>query len=286
MTQPSGWYDDPQDPALLRYWDGVVWSDNVTPKVSPTLGQSNIGMPYGVAPAAARPQAPGSHGAQGTPPPPGVYGQQDPGHPGPMPGYGQYPGQQQGWQSNRPSTPDGVALSGWWRRVGARILDGIIVWVVALPLTFAPMRTMSDLLGDWFQQVLDAVDAGSTTTPPVPDGLNGPILQISLTILVVYVIYEVAFLAMTGATPGKRATGISVRLRDRPGVPPLSAVLTRTAVKEGGNLLGIVPIVGAIGSLFGLIDSLWPLWDNQKQAIHDKVGATNVVLGQQPKRTR
>jgi hypothetical protein len=26
------------------------------------------------------------------------------------------------------------------------------------------------------------------------------------------------------------------------------------------------------------------LWDDKKQAIHDKVGATNVVVGPQPKR--
>ena len=59
MTQPSGWYDDPQDPSQLRYWDGVVWSSHVTPKVSPTVAQSSIGMPYGVTPAASRPPAPG-----------------------------------------------------------------------------------------------------------------------------------------------------------------------------------------------------------------------------------
>jgi uncharacterized RDD family membrane protein YckC len=33
-----------------------------------------------------------------------------------------------------------------------------------------------------------------------------------------------------------------------------------------------------------MLDSLWPLWDDEKQAIHDKVAATNVVVGPQPKR--
>ena len=56
MTQPAGWYDDPQDPSQLRYWDGVVWSNHVSPKVSPTVDQSTIGMPYGVMPASARPR--------------------------------------------------------------------------------------------------------------------------------------------------------------------------------------------------------------------------------------
>jgi uncharacterized RDD family membrane protein YckC len=79
--------------------------------------------------------------------------------------------------------------------------------------------------------------------------------------------------------------GISVRLRDKPGPPPLPAVLKRTAVKEGGAVFGGVPFLGTIGSLFTLVDDLWPLWDVKKQAIHDKVAATNVVVGPQPKRT-
>jgi uncharacterized RDD family membrane protein YckC len=286
MTQPSGWYDDPQDPSQLRYWDGVSWSSHVTPKVSPTVQDSNIGMPYGVAPAAARPQTPGSHGAQGPPTSPGNYGpaeqwppgQGQPG--GPMPAYGQ----PADWQANRLTTPDGVVLSGWWKRVFARILDQIIVSILALPLTFAPMREMVTTFQDYFERVIAAVQAGSSTMPAQPEGLTGAAVQVSLTILAVSVIYEVAFLTMTGATLGKKALGISVRLREKPGPPPLAVVLKRTAVKDVGELVGVVPVLGFFGSLFSLFDSLWPLWDDKNQAIHDKVAATNVVVGPQPKR--
>ena len=284
MTQPSGWYDDPQDPSQLRYWDGVIWSSHVTPKVSPTVEQSQIGMPYSVTPAAARPQAPGSHGAQGAPTAQGGYGppQQGEGQQG-----GQWPayGQQLGWQSGRPTTPDGVVLSGWWKRVLARIIDGFIVWIVALPLTFAPLQRATTTFSDYLQKVWVAVEAGSSTMPAQPTAqLNGPILLASLIVLAVYLVYEIAFLTRTGATLGRRAVGISVRLRDKAGPPPLFAVLKRTAVKEGGNLVGAVPVLGLLGSLFSLLDVLWPLWDDKKQAIHDKVGATNVVVGPQPKR--
>ena len=281
MTQPSGWYDDPQDPSQLRYWDGVSWSSHVTPKVSPTVQDSNIGMPYGVAPAAERPQSPGSRGAQGAPTATGEYrpAQQWP-QGGPMPAYGQ----QLGWQSNQAMTPDGVVLSGWWKRVLARIIDSIIISIVALPLTFAPIKQAVNVLQDYLQQVINAVEAGSSTTPPVPDGLSGPILQISLTILVLNLVYEIAFLTRTGATPGKRVVGISVRLRDKPGPPPLDAVLKRTAVKQGGDIVGLVPVLGFFGSLFSTVDVLWPLWDVKKQAIHDKAAGTNVVVGPQPRR--
>jgi uncharacterized RDD family membrane protein YckC len=33
--------------------------------------------------------------------------------------------------------------------------------------------------------------------------------------------------------------------------------------------------------LLGLLNDLWPLWDDKKQALHDKVAATNVVIGPQ-----
>ena len=54
MTQPSGWYDDPQNPENLRYWDGVTWTAHTTPKKSPTADQSTIGLPQDVPPAAAQ----------------------------------------------------------------------------------------------------------------------------------------------------------------------------------------------------------------------------------------
>ncbi len=293
MTQPSGWYEDPQDPSQLRYWDGVIWSSHVTPKVSPTVGQSNIGMPYGVTPASARPEAPGSHGAQG--PPASQRGYDDPSAKGQVPqggqwpAYGQSPGQLPapplGWAPQRATTPDGAVLSGWWKRVLARLIDSIIVWIVALPLTFAPMERAATTFADFFRQVVAAAEAGSSTLPTQPTAeLAGPLLQVSLTVLALYLVYEIAFLTRTGATPGKRALGISVRLRDKPGPPPLAAVLRRTAVKEAGNLVGSVPVVGLLGSLFGLINVLWPLWDDKKQAIHDKAGATNVVVGSQTRR--
>jgi uncharacterized RDD family membrane protein YckC len=284
MTQPSGWYEDPQDTSQFRYWDGVVWSSHVTPKVSPTVEQSNIGMPYSVAPAAARPQPPGSQGAGH-----GAGQGQQGGPRGQWPAYGQDPGQlgQQppGWASQAPTTPDGVLLSGWWKRVGARAIDSIIVWIMALPLTLGPLEQIGTVFSDYIQAIMAAVETGSTTTPPQPTAeLTGPILQYSLTVLAVYLVYEIALLTMTGATIGKRILGISVRLRDKPGPPPLVAVLKRTAVKEGGNIIGSVPVLGVFGSLFGLLDALWPLWDDKKQAIHDRVGATNVVVGPQPRR--
>jgi uncharacterized RDD family membrane protein YckC len=299
MTQPSGWYDDPQDPSQLRYWDGVVWSSHVSPKISPTVEQSTIGMPYGVTPAAARAHSDGTPGAQGPVAAKDGFSspQQGQGQPGgqwpehgqapdqygsPQDQYGQVPA---GWQSHPATTPDGAVLSGWWKRVLARILDNIIVSIVALPLAFIPLQKVFDTMWAYFEEVMAAAQAGSSAIPEQPTSeYLGPLLLASAIVLAVQVVYTVAFLTMKGATPGKMVVGISVRLRDKPGPPPLVAVLKRTGVQEVGGLVGLVPVVGSLGSLFTLMDSLWPLWDDKKQALHDKVAATNVVVGPQPKR--
>jgi len=292
MTQPAGWYDDPQDPSQLRYWDGVVWSTHVSPKISPTVEQSTIGMPYGVIPAGERPHSAGSQGAQGPATLQDGYPTPQQGQTGGQwPAYGQGPGQlgqpgQQGpgWQTPKATTPDGVVLSGWWKRVLARFLDGIIAAIVSLPLTYAPLAHAITLFGDFFQKIFADAQAGITTTAQPPAELNSLLLQVSVVQLVVYIVYEVAFLTWRGATPGKMVVGISVRLRDKAGPLPFVDAVKRTAVKEAGTAFGLVPVVGALGSLFTLLDGLWPLWDDKKQAIHDKAASTNVVVGPQPRR--
>lgn len=306
MSEPSGWYDDPEDPTLLRYWDGVVWTDHTAPRISPTLEQSRIAEPPAVSPASqARPQwrdqaayppsAPAGPGAS----PAGSPQQQAPqqqapqpyaapgaaeGAPPAYPGYAPAPAWT-GATLGAPTTPDGVALSGWWKRVLATILDNIITFVLALPLTAYFYGRAFSVLRTWVESVMTDARAGSTTPPTLPAEFYAYILPAGLLALLVYVAYEVFFLTRTGATWGKRALGISVRLRERPGPLTLSAAARRVAVKEVGSLVGVIPGIGLIGSLFSTVDSLWPLWDPHRQAIHDKAAATNVVVGRQPPRS-
>ena len=282
MTQAAGWYDDPQDPSQLRYWDGVVWSNHVSPKISPTVEQSTIGMPYGVIPASERPHSPGSQGAQGAPTVQRGYDspQQGQGQTGGhWPAYGQGQGalgqQDSGWQSHPATTPDGVPLSGWWLRVAARVLDQIITFVIALPFTgWFFYRYFSGVV-DWSKEL--AADSASGSAPVVafpPWEVLQYAVAASIIGLLISGVYEVFFLSRSGATPGKKIVGISVRLRDQPGPPPMTTVLVRTGCFFGMQLINIAY----------LLDVLWPLWDVKKQAIHDKVAATNVVIGPQPKR--
>ncbi|BBX34852.1 DUF2510 domain-containing protein [Mycolicibacterium mageritense] len=31
---PAAWYDDPRDPRMFRYWDGIRWTEHVAPKIT------------------------------------------------------------------------------------------------------------------------------------------------------------------------------------------------------------------------------------------------------------
>jgi uncharacterized RDD family membrane protein YckC len=273
----------------------VVWSSHVSPKVSPTVEQSHIGMPYGVTPASARPQSSGSSGAQGAPADRSGFaspqqGQQQPrdlqqgqgqqGQAGDQwSQYGQVPGapalQQPGWQSHPATTPDGVPLSGWWLRVAARLLDGIIVSLITLPFTGWFLYKYIVGVVSWSDDLATQSAAGSVPVFAFPpwDVLQYA-LYATIVQLVLYFAYEVFFLSRSGATPGKKLVGISVRRRDQAGPPPVKTAMGRTACFLAMQLINAVY----------LLDVLWPLWDDKKQAIHDKAAHTNVVLGPQPRR--
>ena len=296
VSYPAGWYDDPQDPTQQRYWDGEVWTDQRRTQQGPPpyqgqfgqTGQPQYGQPvqhgqvYGGAqpgPAQYGQPAPVQYGQQQAP-----YQQQGQGYPQQGQGYPQqgqgYPQQQgYGYPGKRvATTPDGQPLSGWWRRVFARIIDSIIVGLIGLPLTGYFYYQYSLVIWKYLQDTLDAAEAGTPTTSTAlpPEAYKWMIPAVLIGMLVAFV-YEYLFLTKKGATPGKMALGIAVRLRDVPGLPPGSAVAKRYGFEMALSLLAAIPVVGTLFSFLALINYLWPLWDDKKQALHDKVAHTNVV---------
>jgi uncharacterized RDD family membrane protein YckC len=108
--------------------------------------------------------------------------------------------------------------------------------------------------------------------------LQGPLLGITLTSALVTLAYQTGFLKAFQATPGKMVLGIAVRSVDHPGPMAWGTVLRRWAGQYGVQVLTLVPIVGQLVlGLYALADSLWPLWDGRRQALHDKIGQTLVV---------
>jgi uncharacterized RDD family membrane protein YckC len=139
-----------------------------------------------------------------------------------------------------------VPKAGWWPRAGAMLIDALILTAVAL------------VVG-----IVAAASGASTDTATI---------AIYVAIFLATVIYSPLMMARPGAvngqTVGKQALGIRV-VHAEGGEMTVSRGLLRDGV--GKALLGIIPF-------YSIVDVLVPLFDQQNQALHDKVGSTFVVL--------
>ena len=185
------------------------------------------------------------------PPPPGPEGA--PSYGGPVP-----PG---GWEQPlaRPTAGwAGQPLASWGSRVGATLIDWLVLLIPAAILGFLILGT--------------AFDDDSSTWAVV-----GGFVLYALVWSVVVLLYAPLLMMRqgerNGQTLGRQAVGIRV-VRDNG--EPMGfgwAALREVVVK---NLL-----VGIASSIIPLIpwllDVCWPLWDDENRALHDMVVSTHVV---------
>ena len=294
----AGWFDDPEDPEQLRYFDGVVWTKHTTPRSTRRVASTPVqpgqqqfpgqGHPpqypgQVTPPRATQPPAPPTGAAQ---PPARTQrqhtNQQFPGSPQPAqwapPAYGGLP-------TAQPSTPDGQPLASYWQRVGAFILDWVIQGVIGAILGYYFLAKAMGSYLDQFNTMMSNAESGQQPDlTALADSIDrGALLAYSVVAIVVFLAYQTFFLTRLGATPGKLAVGISVRLRDRPGRLSTGEALRRIALPVALFVGQIVPLLGVLALLVRVLDLLWAAWDPQKQALHDKVGRTNVVVGRAPR---
>ena len=190
-----------------------------------------------------RPQAtPGGYSAgYSSPPPPGAFGVPAQGTAS-VPVTGQY------------------QLSGWWSRVAAALIDGLIIGVGALILLA--------LFGAIFSVGFFASE--ETGVAALVVGL----MLWFLAIAIVALLYAPLMMDRTnGKTLGRMAVGNRVV---RANGEPMTfgwAMLREVAVKA--------LLFGFAGSItFGLVnlaDALWPLWDDENRALHDFIVDTRTV---------
>ena len=297
MTQiPAGWYPDPGTTPTggqpqHRWWDGQQWTEHVQPAAAGSGTRAAATEPVNphdtpdTAPYPSQPDAyQGSYGRH-----PGRSGASSPGQaPGSTPYGASYPTQYGASYPTRPGeqgdglarTPDGQRLAGWWRRLGAYLLDGILIGAVSAAVGWSLVQRIADAYRAYFDQAVRAAQDG-TAGPSQSDLLGhvaGAMAGFTAITLLVSLVYTAAFLKTRAATPGKLALGMQVRLRDQPGPLGWRTILLRWLVQNVATLLNVLPGIGTIASLFPLLDGLWPLWDGKKQALHDKAARTNVVL--------
>lgn len=235
-----------------------------TPERPPPY-QGTYGAQPGAAPLPAAP--PIGYGPPAPPPgyaPPG-YGSPQPGHPPPggygHPGYGP-PGH---------GGPQDV-MAGRAHRLGAGVLDGLLLSILATPAVLFSIR---------WDKMEDSVSSGEPITDPL-DLYNIPRLVASyVVVFLVGFVYFTVMHARWGQTLGKKALGIRlVKASDLSAVSWGQAigrqaiVYVITAGTSALNLLS--PVAGFLG-LVGLLDNAWILWDDRRQALHDKVAGTVVV---------
>lgn len=154
-------------------------------------------------------------------------------------------------------------LSGWWRRVGAYIIDAILIGLVSGAIVaIAMLASGAELLN-------------------AKDELSGTFVLLIMIVgyFAMPTIYYCWMMSATdGQTLGKKALDIRVVREDGLAVDAWFAFKRQILVINifFGMILGFF--------LFGLpqlIDYLWPLWDAKNQALHDKVVKSRVVKAAQ-----
>lgn len=271
--EAPGWYDDPDDAEQLRYFDGIVWSDRRVPKKverpqpQPAPGQPGQGH-----------QVPGGYAAGPTQPAgTDVYGRPT-GGPSPQqrprdPGYEQYGHDSYARYGAGETTADGVPLASYGQRAAAYLLDGLCVTV--LNVVFAGWAGFL-----WMRPYLEAAveDPTFTEGQSIEDLMAyydwswyAVYLGISL---VVFALYHSLMVGLKGGGVGKLVLGLQVRKVDRPGPPGVGAAFMRILLPLGLAL----PLISWIILPAIILDLLWPLRDPRRQAWHDKIAGTQVVV--------
>ncbi|MCL4448196.1 MAG: RDD family protein [Actinobacteria bacterium] len=174
-----------------------------------------------------------------------------PGQPGlGQPGYTPYGGTPVEWYT---ANGQPVIFSGWWRRVGATLIDAMVV--------FFPLFLI-------FTIVMPHSTTKTPVTTTTPD--FGLPIVFYLIILIVMALYQILLLGSNrGQTVGMMAVGTRV-VKAVDGQSPIgygSATLRYLAIAA----LGALYIVGTV------LDDLWPLWDAKHQTLHDKVAGSLVI---------
>ncbi|GGQ22037.1 putative RDD family membrane protein YckC [Actinomadura coerulea] len=240
-----------------------------TPK--PDNGWQPPDQPAGEAPASPE-RPPPYQGSYGGPPPQAVPGAGH-GHPGapppqapPVPGYGP-----PGYHHPGPQGPQDMT-AGRLVRLGAGILDSFVIGIAATPAVLFSIR---------WDRVRDMAESGEPMTNPfdlydIPRLVTGYAIAFLLGFAYFTVLH-----ARWGQTLGKKAFGIRlVRASDLSAVSWGQALGRQAFVYAisiaTGALNLVTPAAGILG-LVGLLDNAWILWDERRQALHDKVAGTVVV---------
>jgi uncharacterized RDD family membrane protein YckC len=141
--------------------------------------------------------------------------------------------------------PRRFALAPAWRRLAARVVDGLILAAIFTALVATGVMDVDVSSVDRIPQTFFAMA------------------------VIVGGIYETAFIASRGQTPGKMALRIKVVRAEAPVPPGLGRAVVRWAVPAVASIVPLGPLV-----VYG-----WLVWDRRRQGLHDKAARTLVISG-------
>lgn len=248
-----GWYPDPEAPAeRLRYFDGILWTSHRTPIAAPSRPEP-VAAPEPVTewPRQGQTQTPAN-------------------------AFGHRPSAYDQVGSQAPRSPDGYFLAGYGQRVGAWFVDGIIKVFLNL------------VLGGWalylaIQPSIDRLmeDARSGRASALRLDLQPDLKWMSVYAIIQGLVglgYSVWFLTRPAqATPGKRAMSLHVRRLDGQRVD-LATAAKRYAIPFLNAVCGGVAYLSSLVLGVWFLDHVMPLWDPRRQALHDRMAGTQVVV--------
>ena len=163
-----------------------------------------------------------------------------------------------------PSVADGRQYGGFWLRLLARIIDGVVLMIPSVTVMVLVLGT------SFFSSVMGGDFSVFTNGAPM-------FIVAGLINACMYAAYE-AFLTSTyGGTLGKMALGLRVILPDG-GLLSLQQALIRHLIYAGGGIIGaLVPMAGFLNGLWMLADNVSAAFDPRKRALHDRIANTFVV---------
>ncbi|WP_344959472.1 RDD family protein [Actinomadura miaoliensis] len=220
------------------------------PPHDPTPGERPEDEPWrapgesGAQPPPSRQPRPDRQPGEQPPPYPGPYGGQGP-HGG-VPQYGMPPS----YGGYGPAGP-AAELARRWARLGAAVVDSLLLSVVMLPILLP--------LVDWRQMT------GPSPNAPMVD--RGQ-LAANVAYLVLAFLYYWLMHLRFGQTLGKMLLRIRVVRADTGGAINVGQAAGRSAFYS---------VLGGLCGCIGIVDVAWILWDERRQALHDKVAGTVVV---------
>lgn len=143
-------------------------------------------------------------------------------------------------------------------RLGARIIDGIIMFFAITLIGLVGFGGTATLVGD----ANSSAEVGAALT-----GFFGTLILMA----VVGIVYEVSLIALKGQTVGKMATNVKIIRADNGDVPGWGKSIGRWFLP---SVLWMIPFLGWI---LGILVYVSLTWDDRRQGWHDKAAGTVAI---------